>query len=513
MALSDLNYHSYISIFTAASSATTADEFNVFDQDSYSSYSSTTVSSPDISYNSSTGRIHFDAPGDYFIMFSANCMTNGIATETVLKIKKNGTAIITGAGLQMYNVYDPMQGTLHLVVSIEAGDYIECTHDGDHATTKVNSGAYFTAFRTRGHYSSAFYTTKADTTETADNYDLYDTTNEGGVVSSKVNGVTYTGSNGRFTPSVTRRFLFLSTWFFKVTGGAASGYQHKLAIDGSAIDDATAGAVASRTPACHTYSLLKEVTSAEYASVKRDNTTDQAFDLEVGTCFTLLDVSNNGTDPTAMLCFSLTNDSNALADDSGDIDVFDEDNYGTFAKTDHVTATGITYTKADGKFTVEAGGVYLVILNLISDTVTGGNTPTDVKIVKNGSAYFTNPHHTNSTFDPVSHVICLVMKLDPGDYLNFVVNNHGADIDDGTSVTMIKIDEVGESRDLTFESSPSSQIADDYTINTLDSNVLTSQRIRTTGKVLPFSMGHTGPRYLRGRTTSYSPSMGGKVKK
>ena len=511
MAVSDLNFHSYFSIFTKASATATASEFNVFDDDNYSSYDSTSVSSQDISYDNSTGRIHFNAAGDYFLVFTANVEVNSNNKTAVLKIKKNGTAVITTDSIVLYSSFDPEQVTAHLILSIEAGDYIECTHTGTHSTSFVSAGTHFTALRLRGHYSSAFYTTKANQTSTADNYDLYDTTNEGGVVSSKVNGITYTGNNGRFTPSATRRFLFFSTWIYD-TGGSVSDLQHKLAIDGSAIDDATAGSTAARSPLSHTYSLLKEVASDEYASVKRDQGGTTSFDAEIGTSFSLFDVSNNGTDPRAMLCFSLSNDSNALNGSSGDKDIFDEDNYGTFGKSDHVSATGITFTEGDGKFTVSSSGVYLVICNLITDSVTS-NASTDFKITVNGAAYFTDKHWKDASMDPQSHAVCLIMKLDGGDYLNFIVNNFGADVDDGTSVTIVKIDDVGGSRDLTLESTPSKQIADDYIINTLNSDVAGNQHTHTTNKVLPFSLAQSGPRNLRGRTTSYSPSRGGKVKK
>mgnify|MGYP003113198053 FL=1 len=512
MAVSDLNYHSYFSLFTGASATATASEFNVFDEDNYSSYSSTAVSSPDITYDSSTGKIHFGAAGDYFVVFTANVETGVNAKHAVLKIKKNGTALITSDEIRMMAAFDPEQATVHLVVSIEAGDYLECTHEGDDASCFVSAGTHVTILRTRGHYSSAFYTTKADQTSTADNYDLFDTTNEGGVVSSKVNGITYTGSNGRFTPSATKRFLLFSTWIYD-TGGNVNDLQHKLAIDGSAIDDATAGASAALTPVTHTYSLIKEVADDEYASVKRDQGGTTSFDAEIGTSFSMIDVSNNGVDPSAMLCFSVTSDSSALANDSGDKDIFDEDNYGTFAKTDHVTASGINYTEADGKFTVAEAGKYLVICNLVADSVST-NASTDFKITINGSAYFTDKFRKQGTDDPRTHVVCLVISLAKDDYLNFIVNNFGADVDDGTSVSIFRVDNVAGSGDLVLDrTAPAKEIGQDYTINTLNRDVVGSQHTNTTDRVLPFSLGQKGPRHLRGRTTSYSTSLGSKKRK
>ncbi len=59
----DLNYHSYFSIATDADSnalSGTPDlEENIFDENNYSSFTVTTVSSPDITFTSSDGKITF----------------------------------------------------------------------------------------------------------------------------------------------------------------------------------------------------------------------------------------------------------------------------------------------------------------------------------------------------------------------------------------------------------------------------------------------------------------------
>jgi hypothetical protein len=508
-----LNFHSYFSIFAEASATATASEYNPFDEDNYSSYSSTSLSSPDISYDSSTGRVTFGAGGDYFVVFTANCeVSTGNNKTVVLKIKKNGSAVITTDAVILYSNFDPEQVTAHLIVSVEVGDYIEATVDGSVAEFFTSLGTHLTIVKANGHYSSAFYTTKADQTGTADNYDLYDTTNEGGVVSSKLNGVVYAGSTGRFTPSATRTFLMFSSWIYD-TGGSVSDLEHQLAIDGSAIDAVTAGASAGLTPLSHTYSLLKEVADDEYATVKRDQGGTTTFDAEVGTSFTMFDISNGGTDPTAMLCFSVTNDSNAFADDSGDKDIFDADNYGTFAKTDHVTAAGITYTQADGKFTLLGAGDYLVICNMVSDSVAAGAS-TAFKINKNGTTYFTDNVFKHASIDPQSHVVCLIMRLNAGDYLNFLVNNFGADVDDGTSVTIVRLNNIGESNDLFPQLNSDNLLDDDYTINNYSSGTLGRQHDHLATQP-QFSLGIPGALNLRRRGPLAQPytTSKGKSKK
>ncbi len=64
MAVSDLKFHSYLSLHTTADSTASAAQYNIFDEDNYSSYGPTTVSSPDITYPSSDGKVHFGASGN-----------------------------------------------------------------------------------------------------------------------------------------------------------------------------------------------------------------------------------------------------------------------------------------------------------------------------------------------------------------------------------------------------------------------------------------------------------------
>ena len=81
---------------------------------------------------------------------------------------------------------------------------------------------------------------------------------------------------------------------------------------------------------------------------------------------------------------------------------------------------------------------------------------------------------------------------------------------DSNSITIFRVDDLG---DLTLQSEASAQIGDDFTINSHEPSVIGKQYDNVTDKVLPFSTGVPGPRSLRGRTTAYAPSLGGKTKK
>ena len=63
------------------------------------------------------------------------------------------------------------------------------------------------------------------------------------------------------------------------------------------------------------------------------------------------------------------------------------------------------------------------------------------------------------------------------------------------------------------QSEAGESIGNDHTLNTFSNGVLSTQYERTGSAQVPFSLGARGPRYLRGRTTAYAPSLGSKNKK
>ena len=493
----DLSFHSFCTIHTGVASDATSAEFNPFDEGSYATggtYTHTVSSSPDITYDKSTGTITFGAQGSYFVISSLQAGSNSGNGTAVGKLKLNGEAFLTSDAVKVFANFDPRPLTMHAVINVEQGDEFTATFDGTMAGGGTAKGSFITVLKCNGHFSSAYYTTKADDTSTASSYHLYDTTNEGGVVSSNVNGITYAGSTGRFTTSATRTFLMFSTWILD-SGGTVSDFFHKININGSTLDELTCGSTTAATPECHSYHAIKSVTGGEYIAINFDQGGTETFTAEIGTSFSIVDISEDGNNPSAMLSFTITNDSNAMATDSGDKDIFDEDNYSSYAFTNHVTATNITYTQADGKFTIVEDGHYLVLLTVGLDSTSNG-TPT-LKLNKNGSTYYDAAIDLRANSDPRSQPLCLVMPLVKDDYLNFLVNNAGADFDDGSSVSIFKIDEIA---DLHPRSDPTEDlISDDLIINNYTVDNLGVQHDRTVQKQVPFILGTRSTTRLRGR--------------
>ena len=512
MAITDLNYHSYFSVFTGADSDAKTAPFVPFKEGNYSStYTHTTVSSPDIVYLPSTGRIRFRAPGDYLIFACINVIC-GSNTSVAMAIEHNDTAVYTTSDLNVRTSTDAIQAEGHIIVSVSKNDSVRVRIDGALAVA-AQAGSHFMVLKANGDYANAFYATDA-TDQTDNDYDLF-ASGEGGTVNSKTSGVTYNTSNGRFTPSATRKFLTISTQHYG-NDAVRADLEHRIKKGSDTSEVVDYAVHTSVDPLTHTIGYALEVADSTFIRVNNTQADQDGdtYQIKKGTCLTMLDISNGGTDPSSFLSISTTKASNALNTVSGEKDVFDQDNYGssTIAKSDRLTATGITYTAADGKFTVSEPGTYLILLNLTVKSVTTGTPVLSIK--KNDSAFYTTTMNMHSAFDPTGWTAMILADLNAADYINVIVDDLGGTLDEhGSSITMIKIDETGGSREVYAQQDASGSVGDDYTLKTFDREVAGFQSDNLLNHQVPFSRGTRGPRNLRGRTTAYAPSLGGKTKK
>jgi len=503
----DLNYHSYFSIGIAADSnalSDTADEEeNIFDEDSYGTFTTTIVSSPDITFTSSDGKITFGAAGTYLLVGNL-VWTVGADTSTTIKIYKNGSAVHQMPAIPAFTTLDPINATYHTVLDIDAGDYIEVkVSTDDTGTITVENGTTFVALKANGDYGSLTYTAAANVQSSNNTLDAIGDEDLGGTVATNLNNVTFQADAGTLTPANTRPFLMLSTLaglHTKTTEVAFSLY-----ADGSAIDTTSATIHSSLDPQEVTYGILKALTADETASSRFQP--NGKVTIKGGTSFTIFDVSNSGaTYPSAYLSLAVNADSDNNT--TGDIICFDSNEWGSYADTDHVTAVGITFTADGGTFVVAPAGKYFILWNLVIGSVSGSSTERTVKIKNGASTVYSAPWVFNNNFDPQEKTVCLIVEADAGDSFTFVVNNPDGDFDAGTAISMFKVD---EANDLHPQSVPTdSLIADDFTINGFSADGLSPQHDRVVQKQVPFLLGIPGPLSLRGRsfaTTETPPNV------
>jgi hypothetical protein len=504
-------------------SDTADEEENIFDEDKYSTFTTTTVSSPDITFTSSDGKITFSASGTYLLVGNLAWTVSG-NTDTVIKIYKNGSVVYQMVAVPGFNSLDPHSASYHTVLDFVAGDYIEVkVATDDTSTITVQNGTTFVALKANGDYGSLTYTAAANVQSVNGNLDAIGDSDLGGTVATNLKNVTFTASAGTMTPANTRPFLMLSTLVGEHTKNNEVAVS--LYADGSALDTTSATIYTSLDPQEITYGILKALTGGETASSRFQSASGKVT-LKGGTSFTIFDTSYNGaTYPSAYLSLAVNGDSNNNT--TGDIICFDSNEWGSYADTDHVTATGITFTADGGTFVVGPAGKYFILWNLVIGSASSNSTERTVKIKNGASLVYSAPWVLNNNFDPLEKTVCLIVEAEAGDSFTFVVNNPDGDFDAGTAISMFKIDDVptsgnpyvlhndGADIQVNSESTPITQIADDFTLNNYAIDNLSAQH-ETIPKQVPFILGTPGPLSLRGRcfaTTETPPNVSAGKKK
>jgi len=123
-----------------------------------------------------------------------------------------------------------------------------------------------------------------------------------------------------------------------------------------------------------------------------------------------------------------------------EFDVFDEDNYATYTFDSNVTADGITYTQANGRFTANSDGIYLITVTFILNISSSGLVVLAVK--DNGAAFYSHDFYIHSAVDPVIRSISVIRGLSNNDYINVTLDSSGAgtlSAYDGTTMTISKM--------------------------------------------------------------------------
>lgn len=502
MAELDLLYHSYFSIITTTDSDSLStggadEQENVFLASNYSSFTANTVSSPDIEFDSATGKITAKATGTYLLVFipSVTIATGGIGVD--VRINRNGSTEVHLDNLVAFASTDPISATCHKILDLTAGDYIELTVSGTGTTAIVaQNGTSFTMLKANGDYASLVQSANgvqgvANTLEVIGDQDLAGSGN----IATNLKNITYASGTGLLTPANTRPFLLLATLMGESNTASQETFIGVYA-NGSLIDGGSVMINQNNDPNEESYGLLKTLTGGETVSGRYQGGTGAKITTKKGTSFSVFDLSNNngaGT-PSAFISFAVAADSDSQG--SGDSNAFDDNIWTSYSTTTHSAATNITYTSDGGTFVVSNSGKYLILWNLFVGSATQ-SVERDVKILKNGSAVYTTPMMFHTGFDPDEKTVCVTLDADAGDSFTFVVNKLHGKIDNGTSITMVKIDDL---KDLHVQSTPTdSLIADDFTINSFSAQGLSPQYDRAGSKQVPFLLGSRGPLSIRGR--------------
>jgi hypothetical protein len=132
---------------------------------------------------------------------------------------------------------------------------------------------------------------------------------------------------------------------------------------------------------------------------------------------------------------------NSLSNASAaEFDIWDEDNYSALSAFDIAGPIGITYTPADGKFTVTNAGLYAIHCHITAYAAATA-TAYQVSVDKNGVT-----QHNHSGYAMVTSInptsFTTMLQLAAGDYINILVDSTTANtiiINDFTQLTIWKI--------------------------------------------------------------------------
>ena len=99
------------------------------------------------------------------------------------------------------------------------------------------------------------------------------------------------------------------------------------------------------------------------------------------------------------------------------VDIFDTDYYAAYSSSAFVTEKGITYTDTDGRFTVDAAGIYEVSVM----AVVAGNGLDEMKLVTllNGAIQYEPQWLIHTSTDPNINSYTILVDMTAGQYLNF----------------------------------------------------------------------------------------------
>ena len=492
----------------------------IFDSDHTSVVFSSNVSD-DITYTADAGTFTFSRAGIYHIVLSAH--TNQVTAHQLqtFEMHLNSASPFYSGTKQANTGYAPVESTHQAVVSIAADDvlHIQMKTAGNTATLIKGTSVIITEI-TSGHYASHQATADGDNTTPdaeADGtlvfFNPFDTNLSGNPASytTVTAGMTVTATDGSFTVNDSGRYLIMVSTFFKLANasGGTSLITMKLNKGGTAFATRAVTAIAADDPAENTFCLIENLAAGDVMTMTMatsDVTDDDGVQALKGSTFTIYklheEVHTNGT--TAGFFGSPYISVQNVADDEFtttalEVSPFDEDSYGT-ADFDTRTSSGITFTPADGKFTVSEPGLYAVVFAPVFSIANGKTVVTKIKV--NGTTQVESTGKVAEGPDPLDKTTIAFLELNKNDYVEVTVDRSGGSTtfkcDLGTSIAIYRYFGFFKTQ---ASPNPEKLIADDNTINTFSQDGLSAQYDRSVDQV-PFRLG--AGLNLRGRTKEAS---------
>ena len=504
----------------------------IFDSDHTSVVFSSNVSD-DITYTANAGTFTFSRAGIYHIVLSAH--TNQVTAHQLqtFEMKLNSASPFYSGAKQANTGYTPVESTHQAVVSIAADDvlHIQMKTAANSATLIKGTSVVITEI-TSGHYASHQATADGDNTtpvatgggaEDLVFFNPFDTNLSGNPASYTTvsAGMTVTATDGSFTVNDSGRYLIMVTNIFQLadSGGGVSTITMKLNKGGTAFATRAVRAIAADDPAENTFCLIEDLAGGDVMTMTMatsDQTTGDSVQAVAGSTFTIYKLAEepytNGTTGGffGYPYISVQNAETDFTSTAAEVNPFNTDSYDSANSFDTRTSSGITFTNADGRFTVDEPGLYTVVFAPVFSIANGKTVVTKIKV--NGTTQVTGTGKVANGPDPLDKTTIAFLELNKGDYVEVTVDRSSGSTtfkcDSGTSIAIYRY--FGFFKEIQTTNADG-LINDDLTIDTFSQGNLSNQYDRSVDQV-PFKFGIRGPGTLRGRGTNPSVVKGGDKK-
>ena len=503
---------SYFSVYTILDSNTKTGTgyYDTFDEDNYSSttFTSSSVGTNNVTFDPTNGRFTVAESGNYVVFYSVVAQLEVASNAFVQgRIDVNGSEVYESSQLYANAAIEPREYLFSHVLQLSAGQYLNFaskqTSTAGGAGLIHEKGSYVSIFRIQNDYGQIVYNANGTNNKNVKTMGGTDTASE---ISSS-SSVDYNSSNGRFTVNANRKFLLFANVLANID--SASGDNNMIQTinfskNGSEIADAAAELRHPSDPYQSAYSLIEDFQASQYMQTSIEGDGVNSFQILSGSTTGIFDISYDASEPGAYLSFTCDSDSDTLSSGT-DYNCFDETYWNALNIVEFIPTTNITFTKSNGRFTFDRAGKYFIISQIVIDGA--GNGKRTFFLKKNGTTVYTSRFHLADNWLPREKTYCLIVDVAVNDYveIGFQSTQVNDSFKQDSTISIFKIDSGTPALDLesrglevTAESAPQAQIADDFDLKTFDIDTLTPQRSRLTDQV-PFVLGVPGPLSLRGR--------------
>jgi len=484
---------------TATSNIFDTTEFNVFDEDNYSSYTKEATTNG-ITYDSSTGEFTVGSTGTYYIIAALQTLVGSSITggNVTWRIKLNGSEVASGTFLPSAT-YGQAEDTFQTVINATSGQSITVTiQDNSGSDHKLSARKNSSIFIYKAENDYGLLTRTADSTGTTTAYNVYATSSGGSVVFESGSGaiVEDASGNGIFKFTETKPALLMHNGFYDGSSGNPD-LSTQIDVNGFVVNTYTARKRSDEEPREISVFSAYGFSANDKATISSDTNIYANFAVSGSSAAAI------GLHPTNNFSWRTVQSNSDVATAGSEFNIYATGSYSSFSSFGY--NTGSSYDSDSGQVTIARDGDYIIFSsNYFECSV---DTDISFKVKKNGVEVNNILFHIDTATEPVERsCITLLSSASAGDTVQFFASGTAGDIQTNTGTTFVIAELLADDPPAppappSFnQGSAGALIGDDFTLNTFAQDTLSAQYDRSGTAQVPFILGQPGPLRLRGRT-------------